>query len=105
MTTRGRASHCEPEALMDSVRRSLDRLKTDHVDLLLLHWPRFSGHGMNPTLEALMRARRDGLTRHIGLSNFNIDQTEQAVAFCGDGQDRKSTRLNSSHVAISYAVF
>ncbi|HLS06241.1 MAG TPA: aldo/keto reductase [Wenzhouxiangella sp.] len=86
LTTKVWVDHYEPEAFMDSVRRSLDRLKTDHVDLLLLHWPKFSGHGMNPTLEALMRARRDGLTRHIGLSNFNIDQTEQAVAFCGDGQ-------------------
>src|SRR5690625_1035688 len=59
MTTKVWVDHYEPEAFMDSVRRSLDRLKTDHVDLLLLHWPRFSGHGMNPTLEALMRARRD----------------------------------------------
>src|SRR5262245_63461430 len=29
----------------------------------------------------------------------------QAVAFVPTGQDRKSTRLNSSHLGISYAVF
>src|SRR5690625_6340233 len=30
---------------------------------------------------------------------------EMIVAYLNDGEDRKSTRLNSSHVAISYAVF
>lgn len=86
ITTKVWIDQFSPDALIRSVRGSLERLQTDYVDLLLLHWPIFGGHGMNPTLEALMRARRDGLTRHIGISNFTIDQTEQAVAFCGDGQ-------------------
>lgn len=86
ITTKVWVDQYEPEAFIRSVHGSLQRLQTDHVDLLLLHWPFFSGRGMNPTLEALMRARRDGLTRHVGLSNFNIDQTAQAVAFCGEGQ-------------------
>src|SRR5690625_5862462 len=42
-----------------------------------------------------------GLTLH-GVINALVLTTFFAVAF---GQDRKSTRLNSSHVAISYAVF
>jgi len=85
ITTKVWIDQFEPAALIRSVRGSLERLQTDYVDLLL-HWPVFGGSGMNPTLEALMRARRDGVARHIGLSNFNIDQTEQAVAFCGEGQ-------------------
>lgn len=86
ITTKVWVDQYEPSALIQSVQGSLERLRTDYVDLLLLHWPVFGGHGMNPTLDALMRARRDGLTRHIGISNFTIDQTEQAVAFCGEGQ-------------------
>ncbi|WP_205596433.1 aldo/keto reductase [Wenzhouxiangella sp. XN201] len=86
ITTKVWVDQYEPAALIRSVQGSLERLRTDYVDLLLLHWPVFGGRGMNPTLDALMRARRDGLTRHIGISNFTIDQTEQAVAFCGDGQ-------------------
>ncbi|RFF27470.1 aldo/keto reductase [Wenzhouxiangella sp. 15181] len=86
ITTKVWVDQYEPAAFIRSVQGSLERLQTDYVDLLLLHWPVFGGHGMNPTLEALMRARRDGLTRHIGISNFTIDQTEQAVAFCGEGQ-------------------
>ena len=85
LTTKVWIDRFEPDDLLASVRESLDRLGTDYVNLLLLHWPVFGGRGMNPTLEALMRARAEGLTRHIGVSNFNIDQTEQAVAFCGDG--------------------
>ena len=85
VTTKVWVDRYEPDDLLASVRESLDRLQTDYVDLLLLHWPRFEGHGMNPTLEGLMRARAEGLTHHIGISNFNIDQTEQAVAFCGPG--------------------
>ena len=86
ITTKVWVDQYEPAAFLRSIQGSLKRLQTDYVDLLLLHWPVFGGNGMNPTLDALMRARRDGLTRHIGLSNFTIDQTEQAVAFCGEGQ-------------------
>ena len=86
ITTKVWIDQYEPAAFLRSIQGSLKRLQTDYVDLLLLHWPVFGGNGMNPTLDALMRARRDGLTRHIGLSNFTIDQTEQAVAFCGEGQ-------------------
>lgn len=86
LTTKVWVDRFATDDLIASVEGSLERLGTDHVDLLLLHWPLFGGKGMNPTLEALMRARGEGLARHIGISNFNIAQTEQAVAFCGEGQ-------------------
>ncbi|MEE4637336.1 MAG: aldo/keto reductase [Wenzhouxiangella sp.] len=85
ITTKIWPDHFAPEDFFASLHQSLERLRSDYVDLLLLHWPVFDGHGMNETLEALMRARLDGLARYIGISNFNIDQTEQAVAFCGEG--------------------
>ncbi len=85
LTTKVWIDRYDPEDLLNSVRESLERLQTDYVDLLLLHWPVFGRNGMNPTLESLMRACADGLTRHVGISNFNIDQTQQAVSFCGEG--------------------
>lgn len=85
LTTKVWVDRFEPDDLLASVRESLERLRTDRVDLLLLHWPVFGSKGMNPTLESLLRARSDGLTRHIGISNFNIDQTQQAVSYCGEG--------------------
>ena len=86
VTTKVWIDQFEPEALMRSVHQSLERLQMDRVDLLLLHWPVFGGRGMNSTLEALLRARAEGLTRKIGISNFNIAQTEQAANFCGEGE-------------------
>lgn len=86
VTTKVWVDQFHPDRFRGSVEQSLERLGLDQVDLLLLHWPVFDESGMNPTLEALLRARSDGLTRHVGISNFNIDQMEQAVAFCGPGE-------------------
>ena len=52
-----------------SAEASLDRLGLEHVDLLLIHWPSPSVP-LAETIEALDSAREDGLTRHIGVSNF-----------------------------------
>lgn len=57
---------------------SLKRLGVDHVDLLLLHWPN-PDVPLEETIDALNQVRVDGLTRHIGVSNFNIDLLKQAV--------------------------
>src|ERR1039457_1312402 len=44
------------------------------------------------------------LLRQDAGRRMGLHQPEQALAFCAD-RDRKSTRLNSSHLVISYAVF
>jgi diketogulonate reductase-like aldo/keto reductase len=98
VTTKVWVDRYEPESLIRSVHESLERLRLDHVDLLLLHWPVFGGRGMNPTLEALLRARAEGLTRNIGISNFNIAQTEQAVSYCGEGE--LATSQDEYHVYL-----
>ncbi len=51
------------------VRRSLERLQMDHVDLLLVHWPS-QRLEMARVLSALEKAKQHGQTRHIGVSNF-----------------------------------
>lgn len=57
-------------------RRSLARLGTDHVDLYQLHWP-------NPlvpasaTARALRRLLDDGLTRHVGVSNYPLARWQE----------------------------
>lgn len=64
--------------LKDSTRESLDKLKVDQVDLLLLHWPVFEEISMQETLDSLMQVHSDGLTRNIGISNFTTEQIQQA---------------------------
>ena len=58
------------------VEQSLKRLGVDAVDLYYIHWPR-SGHDMRPTMEGLERARRDGMVKLVGVSNFSVAQMEE----------------------------
>lgn len=64
--------------LQQSARQSLDRLGLDHVDLLLVHWPT-SDIPLKETIAALCDAKRQGLTRHIGVANFPSALLHQAV--------------------------
>ena len=54
------------------------RLGLDHVDLLLIHWPN-PAIAISESMAALGDARRKGLTRHIGVSNFTIATLAEAM--------------------------
>lgn len=62
-----------------SVEESLRTLRVDYVDLLHVHWPSPDGVPLAETIGALARAKRDGLTRHIGVANFNVALLEEAI--------------------------
>ena len=65
-----------------SVEQSLKRLQTDYVDLLHVHWPSTDGIPLAETMGALAKAKSEGKARHIGVANFNIALTEQAMRLC-----------------------
>jgi diketogulonate reductase-like aldo/keto reductase len=65
--------------LQRSAEESLERLGLDYVDLLLLHWPN-PQVALAETIGALNDARRRGLTRHIGVSNFTVALIGEAAA-------------------------
>ena len=56
--------------------RSLARMGVDYLDLYLLHWP--SSHALDETMGALEALVRQGKTRFIGVSNFDVDELRQA---------------------------
>lgn len=62
-----------------AVDERLDLLDCGPVDLLLLHWPPRTV-SMSEAVAGLNRAKRAGLARHIGISNFTVSQVEEAVA-------------------------
>lgn len=65
--------------LQRSVEASLQRLGLDQVDLVLLHWPN-PDVPIEEKMRALADAKRRGLTRHIGVSNFTVELLRVAVA-------------------------
>lgn len=64
---------------LESVERSLEKLRTDHIDLMLLHRPYFDYKG---AWKALETARERGMVRSIGLSNFTESQTLEILNMC-----------------------
>ncbi len=68
--------------VISSLKNSLRRLETSHVDLFLLHWP--SAHyPLRETMGAMATVYEEGLTKAIGVSNFNVDLLKQAQKFLG----------------------
>jgi 2,5-diketo-D-gluconate reductase B len=66
---------------LPSLRRSLEHLRTDQVDLTLIHWPSPGEKvPLKGYLEDLARAQDEGLTRLIGVSNFTIDLVDRTMA-------------------------
>jgi 2,5-diketo-D-gluconate reductase A len=66
---------------LDTLRRSLDLLGTDHVDLWLVHWP---GDGSRVDLwRSFVEAREQGLARDIGVSNFDVDMIDEITEATG----------------------
>lgn len=69
---------------LQACERSLRRLKTDWLDLYLLHWP--GEHPIEDTLAAFEELEQSGKIRAFGVSNFDEDELEQAIAIAGPGR-------------------
>jgi diketogulonate reductase-like aldo/keto reductase len=67
--------------VVEACERSLKRLKTDRIDLYLLHW-----RGSVPlaeTLAGFARLTRDGKIRHHGVSNFSTEDMKEWIGLAG----------------------
>lgn len=77
LTTKIDNGNHAPDTLVASLRTSLDQLRTDYVDLLLIHWP-VEWDTIGATLSTLAQVQASGMARHIGVSNFTLEQLELA---------------------------
>jgi 2,5-diketo-D-gluconate reductase B len=78
VTTKIWPTHFSPPELLRTTKECLVRLRMSEVDLLLLHWPN-PNIPLSETIGALCKVKRDGLARHIGISNFTVALVEEAV--------------------------
>jgi diketogulonate reductase-like aldo/keto reductase len=66
---------------IEACKRSLQKLRTDYLDLYLLHWR--DSKPLEPTLDAFVELKSSGLIRDYGVSNFDVADMEEAVAIAG----------------------
>jgi diketogulonate reductase-like aldo/keto reductase len=69
-------SNASYEGTIKACKRSLKRLKTDWLDLYLIHWP--SSYPITETMRAMEKLVDDGLIKYIGVSNFDIEELKEA---------------------------
>ncbi|MBK5569779.1 aldo/keto reductase [Ensifer sp. SSB1] len=79
LTTKVWVDNYSPERFAASVEESLDKLRVDHVDLLLLHWPA-DKVAISDQVDLLNAVQAAGKTRFIGVSNQNIAQMNESIA-------------------------
>ena len=73
LTSKIWTSNLSRSKLLDSLKQSLLDLKTDYLDLTLIHWPSPKNEvPLKESLTELMHAKEQGLTKSIGISNFTI---------------------------------
>lgn len=67
---------------LDTLKRSLELLGTDHVDLWLIHWTPDEGVGLD-IWEKFVEARELGLAKDIGVSNYRAGQIDELTSATG----------------------
>lgn len=86
ITTKVADTRLDKAQFMPSVRRSLDEIGVDQVDLLLIHWPvPVESVPFADYILALCEAKMSGYARLIGVSNFPIALMERAYALLSNG--------------------
>lgn len=67
------------DRVLRAAEESLKRLGTDFIDLYQIHWPN-SRYPMKETMRAMETLVDRGIIRHIGVSNFDVEEMEEAVS-------------------------
>lgn len=82
LTTKVWWTNLAPAAIRSAIAASLEKLRTDYVDLYLIHWPA-PDMDLGASLAAMLRLREEGLTRAIGVANFPFSMLKKAVEEIG----------------------
>jgi 2,5-diketo-D-gluconate reductase B len=82
VTTKVWNENLAPDAIRRAFDASLKKLKLDHVDLYLVHWPA-KNMDLPAMFETLLKLKEEGRTRAIGVANFNIALLKTVVEEIG----------------------
>lgn len=78
----GFVKDARPEVIRKQLENSLRYLRTDYVDMYVIHWPDIEHcTPIADTMGELMKMKQEGKIRGIGVSNFSIAETEDAMRY------------------------
>jgi predicted dehydrogenase/aryl-alcohol dehydrogenase-like predicted oxidoreductase len=96
--------HCDPESIHRQLAESLERLRTDHVDLYLMHRDNLSVP-VGEFVDAMEEERAAGRVRAYGVSNWTLDRVDQAREYATEhGLAGLSALSNHFSLAEAYDV-
>lgn len=72
---------CREASIMKEIDDSLRRLGLDYIDIYYVHKPDFIGTPFEETMGAMMKLKAQGKIRHIGLSNFSVEQMKECMKY------------------------
>jgi diketogulonate reductase-like aldo/keto reductase len=81
LTSKVLPEHATYRGTLEACEKSLKRLKTDYIDLYLLHW--MGNAPLHETFNAFMALKKDGKIKDFGVSNFDTQDMEKAYQMAG----------------------
>ena len=93
ITTKVSPDHATYDGVHNAIQGSLKRLDTDYVDLYLIHWPS-KEIPQRETFRALNELVADGRVRRVGVSNYNVEQMQEAIDLCDTPIATNQVRYN-----------
>ena len=107
ITTKVAPENYAPGKIMGHVKTSLEKLRVDKVDLLLLHWPSIKDqYDVNDYVQQFAEVYDAGLTKHIGVSNFTKKYIDAAIGILGkrpiSTNQCEIHVLNQNHIIVDY---
>ncbi len=94
LATKVWSNHLHRDDLVRSFGKSLQRLGTSYIDLYQVHWPN-PRVPIRETMSAMEELVRDGKLMHVGVSNFSLQQLQEANSALPKSQ-LSSVQLNYS---------
>lgn len=92
--------HASRRGTIGACARSLRRLRTDRLDLYLLHWR--ESVALDETVDAFRTLMREGKIRHWGVSNLDIDDMQELIELGGGEVATDQVLYNLSRRGIEY---
>lgn len=90
------------DGVLAACDRSLRRLRSDYIDLYLLHWP--GSYPLSETFDAFQFLKSSGKIRDFGVSNFDVDELEDIPADAQGALGCNQIFYNLAHREAEWAV-